>query len=67
MISFIGVTVPSTLETWVTATSLVRSLSSVLKAAMSNDPSGCTGTAFSTSPFSSRSICHGTMLEWCSM
>ena len=34
---------------------------------MSSTPCASIGTTFSTAPVCSATICHGTMLEWCSM
>ena len=36
-------------------------------AAMSSSPRSVTGETLSSIPWESRSICHGTMLEWCSI
>ncbi|MNR37027.1 hypothetical protein D3C85_1550110 [compost metagenome] len=67
MISAIGLMVPSTFDMWVTATILVLGPRSSAKASMSSEPSSLIGAHFSTAPLRSRSRCHGTMLEWCSI
>jgi len=59
----IGFTQPRTLETWDMATSLVRSLSRLSKWSRSSIPSAVSLQYFTVAPFSSASICHGTMLE----
>jgi hypothetical protein len=60
-------TVPSAFDTWVIASSRVRSPSRPSKAAMSSSPLSCTGITLSTAPVCSHTSCQGTMLEWCSM
>ena len=57
---------PSAFETCATATSRVRSVSSAWNAPISSSPLGSTGTARSRAPLAAHTICHGTMLEWCS-
>jgi hypothetical protein len=61
-----GATVPSTLETWLTAMMRVRELTSCRQASRSSAPSGPTGTTRSTAPVRWATTCQGTMLEWCS-
>ena len=59
--------VPSALETWATATMRVRGPSSFSYSSRSSSPRSFMGMTRSLAPFSSHSICQGTMLEWCSM
>ena len=61
-----GTTVPSALDTCVTATSLVRSLSSFWYSSRRTWPVSSTGITRSVAPFSAASICQGTMFAWCS-
>ena len=61
-----GVTVPSALETWVAATSLVRGPSRSSNSLSSRLPASSTGATFRTAPVCCESSCHGTMLAWCS-
>ena len=51
----------------VTATMRVRGLSSFSYSSMRSSPRSFMGITRSLAPFSSQSICQGTMLEWCSM
>ena len=67
MIFRTGTIVPSAFETWVTETSFVRGESSASNSSRISSPRSLIGATLSTRPSSSRSICHGTMLEWCSM
>ena len=67
VISFTGFTVPSTLLTWAMQTSRVRGENRFLYASRSISPSSVIGITLRTMPFRSRSICQGTMLEWCSI
>ena len=62
-----GVTVPSAFETWVMATSRVRGPSRRAYSSMIRSPRSSIGMTLRTAPFSSRSICQGTMLAWCSI
>ncbi len=61
-----GLIVPSAFETWDTETMRVRGERSRSKAAMSTSPASSIGATRSVAPFSSHSICQGTMFEWCS-
>src|SRR5690606_11740134 len=63
IISFTGLTVPSALETYVKETSFVCSENNALYATISNSPLSFIGMTRSLHPFSSHSICHGTILE----
>ena len=63
MISSMGLMIPKTLLTCATDTKRVFSLNRLLKASISIDKSLRKGIAFSTAPFRSQSICHGTILE----
>ena len=67
LISATGLRVPSTLDMWVTATMRDLGPSKSAQASMSRVPSSRTGIHFSTAPLRSRSMCQGTMLEWCSI
>src|SRR6185437_2514842 len=62
-----GTTAPVTLATWVTATSLVRRLTSASNLAMSSPLVASSGATTSLMPMRSRSSCHGTILAWCSI
>ena len=66
-ISAIGFSVPSTLETWATATSFGPRSSSFAKASMSSRPSPVIGAQSISAPAASASCCHGTTFEWCSI
>ena len=46
---------------------LVRGLSSFSYSSMMSSPRSFMGMTRSLAPFSSQSICQGTMLEWCSI
>ena len=59
--------VPSTLDWWARATSLVRSVISSPAWDRSSWPSSVTPNQRSVAPVRSHSSCHGTMLEWCSI
>ena len=61
-----GFTVPSAFDTWATATIFVRGDSSRSNCSMTTWPSWSRGATRSFAPFSSHSICQGTMFEWCS-
>ena len=66
-ISATSFTAPSTLETHVTATHLVRRAANPLrKAATSNRPSGSSGITLSAAFIARATCCHGTQLLWCS-
>jgi hypothetical protein len=67
MICSTGLTVPSAFDSAEIATILVRGESSRPSASMSSSPESNIGMTRSVAPFSSHSICHGTMFEWCSM
>ena len=58
-----GFTVPSELDTWFTATILVRSVSRLSSRSIRSSPSSVIGSTFNTAPFSSHSSCQGTMFE----
>ena len=66
-ISATGLTVPSMLETQVSETTLVRSLTSSSRSVRSSRPSSVSPNQRSVAPLRSVSSCHGTMLEWCSI
>ena len=66
-ISTIGLIVPSTLETWATATTLGRRSSKLPNASRSSRPSSVTGAQSSSAPRSEASWYQGTMFEWCSI
>jgi hypothetical protein len=61
-----GTTVPSAFDTWASASSRVRSLSNPRKASKSTSPARVIGITRSRAPVCSQTICHGTMLAWCS-
>ena len=61
-----GLIVPRAFETCATETIRVRGVRSRSKAAMSTSPASSIGATRSAAPFSSHSICQGTMFEWCS-
>ena len=63
----IGLIVPSELDTCTTATIFVRSVSSPSSRSIRSSPSSVIGSTLRCAPFSSQRICHGTMLEWCSI
>ncbi len=65
--SLTGTMVPSAFDICVTATSLVRSVSSFSNSSIRKLPSSSTGAHLMTAPWRSRRKCQGTMLEWCSM
>ena len=60
--SLTGLIVPSALDMWLMATSLVLGPSSFSYSSISSVPLSSIGTTFRTMPFSVRSICHGTIL-----
>ena len=62
-----GTMVPSAFDMCVTLSSFVRSVISFRASSRSSVPSGSMGMNLSTMPRSSRSSCHGTMFEWCSI
>ena len=66
MIAFTGLTVPSALETCDTATIFVFPERRFSSSSIRISPRSLIGATASFAPFSSQSICHGTMLEWCS-
>ena len=61
-----GLTVPRAFDTWDTATILVRAESRFSSSSIRMAPSSSMGATTSRAPFSSQSICQGTMFEWCS-
>ena len=61
-----GLMIPNTLLTCATETNFVFSLRSPLKASVSSVWSSRKGICRNTAFLRSQSICHGTMLEWCS-
>jgi hypothetical protein len=65
-ISSTGLIVPSAFERWMTASSLVRS-EQALELLHPQLPASSIGTTRREAPCRSQSICHGTMLEWCSI
>ena len=67
MISRTGLTVPSALDTWATATTRVRSFTRSGNASMSSSPLSWIGATRSRAPVCRATSCHGTMFEWCSM
>ena len=64
----IGLTVPSTLETQASETTLVRSLMSPSRSAASRSsrPSSVMSNQRSVAPVRPQTICQGTRFEWCS-
>ena len=66
VISFTGFSVPRALEIWLKATSFVALQSKLLYPSISSSPASLMSTTLMMAPFSSASICQGTMLEWCS-
>ena len=66
-ISRTGLMVPSTLDWWARATSLVRPVIRSPAPGRSSWPSSVTPNQRSVAPVRSHSSCHGTMLEWCSI
>ncbi|KAG1389609.1 hypothetical protein G6F58_013241 [Rhizopus delemar] len=66
-ISRTGLTVPSTLETWVTASSLTSGVIAARSASRSSAPSGVISATRMVAPVRWATSCHGTMLAWCSM
>ena len=66
IISCAGVIVPSAFDTWENETSFVRGPSRRSYSSRSTWPGSSTGATRSFAPFSAQSICHGTMLAWCS-
>ena len=68
-----GLTVPKTLETAVTASSLTESVSNSSNSSNSKRPtpvlpaSGVIGQYTNSAPDACSAICHGTRLEWCSI
>jgi len=58
--------VPSAFETCASATSFVRGESRAANASKSTSPVRVIGATLSVAPVCSHSICHGTMLAWCS-
>ena len=66
-ISSIGLTVPSTFETWATQTSFGPRSSSAAKASMSSRPSSVIGAQSRWASFSWATWYQGTTFEWCSI
>ena len=62
-----GVIVPSAFDMPVTLRIFVRSVSSEPSAERSSRPSSVSGMYRSVAPVTAAVICHGTMLEWCSI
>jgi hypothetical protein len=58
--------VPRALERCAIETIRVRAERSLSKAARSTSPASSIGATDRRAPFSSHSICQGTMFEWCS-
>ena len=57
-----GFTIPSTFDTWVNATTRVRSPMTDAAASRSSVPSSCTGMSRSVAPVRAASSCHGMRL-----
>ena len=66
-ISRTGLTVPSTLETWVTQASFTSGVSSSTYFSTISSPRSSIGAAFTVAPRRAATSCHGTMLAWCSI
>ena len=66
-ISRTGLTVPSTLLTWVTPSSFTSGVIAACSASRSSAPSGVSSATLIVAPVRSATSCHGTMLAWCSM
>jgi hypothetical protein len=66
-ISATGLTVPSTLETWVKASSFTSGVIRAHSASRSSSPSGVTGATLMLAPPRAATSCQGTMLAWCSI
>ena len=62
-----GFSHPSTLDTWVTATSLVRSVNAASRRSCVIRPSASHSRNRKTAPVFSAAICQGSKLLWCSM
>ncbi|MNX94260.1 hypothetical protein D3C86_1264870 [compost metagenome] len=67
MILSTGLMVPKLFEIWVTATSFVFGESMFWYSSRTSSPLLLIGMTFKVSFFRSASICHGTILEWCSI
>ena len=65
MTSFIGFTIPSTLEICSTAIILTLLPNSPLKASISHMPFSSTGITLIEAPAAWQAICQGTIFEWC--
>ena len=61
------VSVPSVFDACVTATARVRPSSSDGSSSVRRRPSSSKGSTRISAPLRSHSICHGTILEWCSI
>jgi len=59
--------VPSAFDMWVIATSRVRGPISRSSSSIRSAPVSSIGTTRSRPPVMAHTICHGTMLEWCSI
>ena len=66
-ISSTGLMVPSVFDTCTTATMRVRPPTMPRRASMSISPPGVTGQKRTVAPVMPATICHGTVLEWCSI
>jgi len=62
-----GLTVPSTLETWPTQASFTSGVSSLRNSSTINSPRASIGAGFTVAPLRAATICHGTILAWCSI
>ena len=67
IISFTGLIVPSTLDTWVTLTILVRSEKRFSYSSSNSSPLSFIGMTLIAIPLRAANNCQGTILLWCSI